>query len=381
MPRLTRLRTSGAVRMSLADLPPVGVFVVCRDSNGDVVVLPVDERSFIDHDLTVTQIIDTLVSCSVAPDVYIEQSDGDSCDERVDTRVSQSHEKEDIEKHGDNESGTGNHNQWKGVQYPSCHMMTQSKPTVFGAEVYASPMEAYAMSLILHALEVPSLPHSIQGGLSMFELSPTQLAILAPQLTISHASGRFGVHYTPKMPDQLTIQATQTWLQAGIGGGVVLFLHGALAHRPCPCGVGGLKVLVYVYVQGEDCVAGDHLWGEWMIVYRGDEVPPRIDKLGSTLHNGVADGCMTQLPDNIHVLGRMVTRRSADALAIMKGPMSPIDQERETEGYSDLLEMYQPVIRQTRKHSKRPHVEKQGTQTDPNPSSDTELSCHHNFVG
>jgi hypothetical protein len=363
---VTRLRTSGAVRMSLlTDLPPVGVFVVCRDFNGDMVVLPVDEQSLIDHDLTVTRIIDTMTSCSIPPDVCIEQCDGDSRDDsstkRVDTEVS--HETEGIGNDGDSgsESVTGDRVQWRCVQYPSCRTMTQAKPTVFGVEVYASPMEAYAVSLILHALDEPSLPRSVQKGISLFELSSTQLTILAPRLTISRPNGRFGVHYTRNMPDQLTIQAIQTWLQAGIGGGVVLFLHGALAHRPCPCGVGGLKLLVYI--QGEDCVAGDHSWEEWMIVYQGDGVPPRVDKLGTTLHNGAADACMIQLPDDVHVLGRMVTKRSADALAIIKGPISPTEQEEAAEGYNVLLGMYQPVIRPARGYSKskRPPVERQGT--------------------
>ena len=100
-----------------------------------------------------------------------------------------------------------------------------------------------------------------------------------------------------------------------------------------------------------------------MIVYQGDGVPPRVDKLGTTLHNGAADACMIQLPDDVHVLGRMVTKRSADALAIIKGLISPTEQEEAAEGYNVLLGMYQPVIRPARGYSKskRPPVERQGT--------------------
>lgn len=333
-----QLRTSGAVQIPLAELPS-GVFVVYKDLN-DVLVLPVDETSFYDCGVTTKD----LISCARAdsPDVCIVHHGNSTgtapCTEGAlkDTQGGAEEEGHPCEKIEDTVT------QWKVIPHPSHRMMTRPRATIFNGSVYRSPMEAYALSLVLKAIGAKQLhAASVQHA---FELLPTQFKDLSPLLAAAGQLGhhqresRYGLQYREQPPNLGVLQMVHRWLGSGdsreASGGVFVFMYGSVIRRPCPCGSGGLKVSIYT--PNGPVADNGYLSTDWIFGNQHDSDIPRLCRFGDV--DGVVS--LNCFPRDTHILGRMSARRTADACVLLVGVASAFIE-------CDVAREYDHLIRQS----------------------------------
>ena len=324
-----RLRTTGAIRMPLGDLPS-GIFVVYKDVS-DTVVLPVDVACYHESGVTTSELINAAMLGNAAPGVCIEQYSTLPSTEPMSQNTTHGKEEERGHDNDDNDM----HVPWKPIPHPSHRMMTRPRPTIHDATVYRCPMEAYALSMVLTAVGARALPIVQTHSVRAFELLSTQFADLSPALAANHSGGRYGVQYRECAPDLAVLQMVHRWLASGDNrdavGGVFVFIYGSVIRRPCPCGSGGLRVSVYTPTG--NAVDTDRLSTDWSFVsLPGNELVPRLCRPCGASPSAM----LSSFGSNTHILGR-ISKRTADACILITGSSNPCIGRDLASEYDQLL--------------------------------------------
>lgn len=337
-----RLETCGALELPLGELPS-GVFVVCKDGN-QAVVIPVRESSFHENGVTPATILESISVSNRQTVVWIDDVLSEEDKTLESPPLFDTEEGRDIDT--EQRCVTAEENRaedgcatpvWRPIAYPSHRLMTRARTTVCGDAVYSSPMEAYAIQLVLDAVGAKGLPFI--KTLQAYELQPSQFADLSPVLATTQPSGRFGVLYRPTPPDLTCLQSVHRWLGSGpsraVSGGAFLFLHGSVIRRPCPCGAGGLKVSVYT-PNSDVAVDMDDLATDWTFT-KGNHIV--LCRQSDAYGRGGGQICapITGFPPDMHLLGR-VSKRSVGACALLFDTTDPASAS--TAEFDELLHSF-----------------------------------------
>lgn len=326
-----RLETTGAMDMPLEELPS-GVFIVCKDGQ-KTIVIPVAEES-LNHNRTSAAAVMRRVR-ELSPNICIDTGvEGYEETPELPTGVGTAPPSSADQDAHDSTTPVCS-GEWRNIQHPSHRLMTRLRPTVCGGSVYTCPMEAYVISQIAAAVGPPQLV-LVEGPLAAFELEQRQFVDLAPMLGAQQASGRFAVAYRTCPPDLSALQMAHSWLASS--GGALVFVHGSVIRRPCPCGASGLSVSLYtmptVSPQGSHQVDIDQLATDYALIETANTVrlcrKNEAYSRGSALLGGRGLGSM-------YLLGR-ASRRSLDACAIVDGVADVRDALR------DAVALYDPSL-------------------------------------